>query len=270
MALTKTGTGLAYLSGVNTYTGNTVVNGGTLYLVDPSTIGNSTLINITSGATLDVTYRGDSTLTLNSGQTLTGGGSVNGTVASQAGSTINPGGGIAVSTLTVGSATLGGKLIMDLNRTNTPVNCDQLSGSITYGGTLLATNIGPALQTNDTFQLFSGPVSGFSGVSLATTDATGNIYTWTNKIGLNGSIAVLTVVAPVTVNTNSTNITALVSGGMLTMSWPLDHTGWTLEVQTNGLGTGLGTNWFRLGTNNPVSVPIVATNGSVFYRLVYP
>jgi hypothetical protein len=76
----------------------------------------------------------------------------------------------------------------------------------------------------------------------------------------------------ITVNTNPTNIVASVSGNQLTLSWPADHTGWTLQAQTNKLSTGLGTNWVNVPdstSTNQVIVPIVSTNGSVFYRLFY-
>jgi hypothetical protein len=56
-------------------------------------------------------------------------------------------------------------------------------------------------------------------------------------------------------------------------SWPTTHVGWTLQAQTNSLDTGLGTNWSRIAgstATNQISIPIGATNGSVFYRLVYP
>jgi len=43
-----------------------------------------------------------------------------------------------------------------------------------------------------------------------------------------------------------------VSGGQIQISWPADHLGWTLQVQTNDLSTGLGTNW--------ISIPDSATN----------
>ena len=64
-----------------------------------------------------------------------------------------------------------------------------------------------------------------------------------------------------------------VSGGNLSLTWPADHTGWRLEVQTNSLSSGLGTNWVTwpnsTGTN-AVSIPVNPTNPSVFFRLVYP
>ena len=76
----------------------------------------------------------------------------------------------------------------------------------------------------------------------------------------------------VTVNTNPTNLVASVSGNQLTLSWPADHTGWTLQAQTNSLSAGLGTNWVNVPNStsiNHVVVPIVSTNSSVFYRLFY-
>ena len=61
------------------------------------------------------------------------------------------------------------------------------------------------------------------------------------------------------------------SGGNLTLSWPEDHTGWTLQSQTNSVSEGLGNNWVNVAgsdTTNSVTIPIVNTNGSVFYRLM--
>jgi hypothetical protein len=74
------------------------------------------------------------------------------------------------------------------------------------------------------------------------------------------------------VNPNPTNILASMSANLLTLSWPADHTGWTLQAQTNSLSKGLGTNWVNVGnsaTTNQVIIPINSTNGSVFYRLFY-
>jgi hypothetical protein len=71
----------------------------------------------------------------------------------------------------------------------------------------------------------------------------------------------------------ATNIAFISSGGALTLSWPADHTGWRLQVQTNTLGTGLGTNWVTVANStatNQVAIPPNHTNGSVFFRLVYP
>jgi hypothetical protein len=75
------------------------------------------------------------------------------------------------------------------------------------------------------------------------------------------------------VATNPTNITMTVSGGNMNLSWPADHLGWRLQVQTNSLATGLNSNWstWPNSTNvTAVSVPINPANPTVFFRLVYP
>ena len=75
------------------------------------------------------------------------------------------------------------------------------------------------------------------------------------------------------VATNPTNITTIVSGNVVTLSWPADHIGWRLQVQTNSLSTGLGSVWTDVAgatSVNSVSVTINPANGTVFYRMVYP
>jgi hypothetical protein len=57
------------------------------------------------------------------------------------------------------------------------------------------------------------------------------------------------------------------------MSWPADHLGWLLQSQTNPPASGLGTNWVTIpgsGGTNQATIAIGPTNGSVFFRLVYP
>jgi polygalacturonase len=64
---------------------------------------------------------------------------------------------------------------------------------------------------------------------------------------------------------------AQVVGNQLQLSWL--GPGWWLQIQTNDLGTGLGTNWVNVpGSTNVTSASftIDPANGSVFYRLVHP
>ncbi len=139
---------------------------------------------------------------------------------------------------------------------------------MTYGGALVVTNIGTnALQWGDTFKLFSagGRTGNFSTTNLPPLGAP--LY-WTNKLSVDGSLAVAT-----SVNTTPTNLLAGLSGTNLNLSWPADHAGWRLLVQTNPAGRGLGTNWFTWPNStslNAVSVPLNRTNAAVFFRLVYP
>jgi hypothetical protein len=209
---------------------------------------------------LDVSGRADKKLSLNSGQTLGGNGSVFGDVDSASGSTVSP--GASIGTLTVTNiATLGGDLYVELNRTNGAQTNDILkAASIVLGGSLTVTNVGPNLVAGDRFVLISGPFSGsFATVNLPE-NLGGVTYTWTNK-------------TVVTVNPNPTNIVTSVSGSTLTLSWPADHTGWRLQSQTNSLGNGLGTVWTDIpgtGASNTYNTTIDPANGTVFYRMVYP
>jgi hypothetical protein len=68
----------------------------------------------------------------------------------------------------------------------------------------------------------------------------------------------------------------MVSGNNLNLSWPPDHTGWRLLVQTNSLSNGLNENsnaWFTVpgsASVNSENITMDPKQGTVFYRLVYP
>ncbi|MDR3458482.1 MAG: hypothetical protein P4N60_13605 [Verrucomicrobiae bacterium] len=70
-----------------------------------------------------------------------------------------------------------------------------------------------------------------------------------------------------------TQLGAATLGNQLQLNWPADHTGWQLQVQTNSLASGLGTNWINLASSmqtNQMTAPLSTTNGAVFYRLARP
>ena len=74
------------------------------------------------------------------------------------------------------------------------------------------------------------------------------------------------------VNANPTNIVFGVTNNLLYLHWPTDHTGWTLQAQTNHVSIGISTNWVNVSgstVTNQVVIPISLTNGCVFYRLYY-
>jgi hypothetical protein len=61
--------------------------------------------------------------------------------------------------------------------------------------------------------------------------------------------------------------------GQMQFSWPLDHFGWHLEMQTNAPGVGLRRGWVDVAesqTTNLVFLPLGVGNGSAFFRLVFP
>lgn len=71
----------------------------------------------------------------------------------------------------------------------------------------------------------------------------------------------------------STNLNFQLNGNQLQLIWPQDHLGWRLQIQTNNLNSGLGTNWVDWpGSTNVFQTNLVINpiNGSIFLRLVYP
>ncbi len=266
----KVGTGTWTLgSTALTFSGPTTVSNGVLALTASATLPNSTPITIAAPGILDVSAAGSLTL---AAQTLQGNGTLKGSVATGSGTTVSPGGANAIGTLTItNDLNLAGTTVMELNRTNSPATNDMLvATTIEAGGTLQVNNIGSDLHTGDTFKLFSVPVTGaFAVTNLPVTTGNGSItYVWTNRLAIDGTIQVLLGVS--NLNTTPTNITATVSGNVVNLAWPADHTGWYLQIQTNSLSTGLNNNWVTLPGSqlvNSTNMSINPANGSVFYRM---
>jgi len=261
LGVTKVGTGTLTLTGNSTSTGPLTVANGAVALSLDGSFSNATTIAINSSAVLDVTGRSDGNLNLQNNQTLKGNGGLNGNLVTLPGSIVNP--GASIGTLTVSNnATLAGTLLMEINRAASP-NCDRLAvaGSLTAGGTLAVTNIGGALQANDTFQLFPSGVSGFT-VSLPAVDTVNGVtYTWQNNLAGAGFVKVLTV-SPI----GQPVLTNGFSGNTLTLSWSGPY---KLQAQTNTLSVGLNNNWgdYPGGGTSPVSITINLANRTVFFRL---
>ena len=278
IGLIKVGSGALTLNSATiSYTGITTVSNGVLSFA--AALPSSSSYTLSAPGILDASVPGP--LTVGSGvtvQTILGNGTLNGSLTVGGLGVVQVGFSNRIGTLTVTNVadlSAANTIYMELNRTNSPGGTnDQIAAkNIILGGTLNVTNLGPALHVGDTFKLFkaSGTLSGTLGtVNLPATDATATTYTWTDNTAANGSITVLTAVS--SVNTTPTNIVAVVNGGNLELSWPPDHIGWRLEVQTNLLSTGLATNWVNVpGANTVSSVTNTynPANGTVFYRMVY-
>ncbi|TAK95168.1 MAG: hypothetical protein EPO07_15725, partial [Verrucomicrobia bacterium] len=116
LALSKAGNGTLTLANNNiNHTGSTLITGGTLALSGSATMGNTTNIVVSSGATFDVSGLTGGTLALNSGQTLSGNGTVLGTINVGAGA-MAP--GASAGTLNVANLTLSSGSVLNYELAN--------------------------------------------------------------------------------------------------------------------------------------------------------
>jgi autotransporter-associated beta strand protein len=253
-SLTKAGTGTLILSGANTYSGNTVISNGTL------------AVNNASGSAT-----GTGNVTVLNGGTLDGNGAISGAIAVSSGGLLAPGN--PLGTLTVKSnLTLasGSTVLVQVQHSPLTNSALKVSGTLTYGGTLSVTNPGASLLAGDTFPIFSAATYAGSFAATNLPPLGINLY-WTNTLAANGTLAVVSGVSTV-----PTNITWSVSGTNLTLSWPADHAGWRLLMQTNNLAAGLNlntNNWTTVtgsATTNQVTLPFDPAQPAEFYRLTYP
>lgn len=256
--LTKRGVGTLTLSApaALTYSGNTVVNGGTLALSNFATLSSSNIV-IAGSATLDVASLSTTPLAL-VGQTISNSTStafINGSVDATAG---------AVS-LAYASGTPG-------------INVKNGTLTLADATPVLVNNVGAALG-NGSFKLISkgtgGLVGGIAPTNVIVVGAgmgSGGVA----SLNITASELYLNVSGAVSVNTNSPVLTNSVSLGNLNLSWPTDHIGWRLLVQTNHLTSGVSTiptDWSTVSgsaSTNKVSLPLDASKPAEFYRLVYP
>jgi hypothetical protein len=125
------------------------------------------------------------------------------------------------------------------------------STSISGPYTLIATNVSTLSFTN-------------TGLSDGTT-----YYFVVSAVNSAGESSNSAPVSAQPVSTAPPLINFAVSGGQLLLNWAEDHTGWSLQGQTNSIGT----NWVTVPAStltNEMAFPISLTNGSVFFRLTFP
>jgi autotransporter-associated beta strand protein len=266
--LSKTNSGQLSLMATNTYTGDTLVLAGTLALVGNGSIAASSNLNISAGAVLDASGRGDARLTVAAGQSLMGNGAVKGNATISAGAFLAPGlplppiisgtnsdGEVTnqvpdvdpIGTLTFSnSLTLisGSTTVLDVSKASLTNDVVRVTGSLMYGGTL-SLNIGDVLAATDSFKLFAA--ANYAGIFDAIVPATpGPGLAWnTNTLASDGTLRIVSVAPPpLPVFAN-----VLITGGNLVLS---------------GSNGSPGTNYYLLASTN-LSLPFsnwqrVATN----------
>ena len=251
--LTLNGPGNLTLGTANDFVGPVNVNGGTLFV---------------NGAL------GNAPVTVASGATLGGTGTILGPVTVQSGGTLSP--GASISTLAISNnLTLNGTTVFEANMTT--LAQDKIVGlnSVAYGGTLSLVFTGRPVVSTDSFKLFYAttvavptslysPYSGTFASILPATPGTDMVWS-TSTLASDGALRIISTAAP--------NVTSQVAGSQLSLAWPPDHLGWRLQAQTNAPNVGLTATWFDVANTAGITnftTTINQANGSVFYRLVYP
>lgn len=162
----KTGTGTLALTRVNSYTGATNIQQGTLALVNGGSISTSAVIHVSAGATFDVSAA-TSPWSLATGQSLVGNGSIVGD-ATIAG-TVGPGNSLGTLSFADDLA-LSGIASFEIDAALNDSDLIAVAAALAFGGTLNVTNLGGTLVNGQSFDLFDfdlGQSSGsFSTVNL--------------------------------------------------------------------------------------------------------
>ncbi len=230
----KAGSGTWTLSGSNTYTGSTTINAGKLVIGATGYVGASSLIDVKSGATLDVSSV--SGFSLLNGQTLGGSGAVLGNVTLTGNAQLLPGTNGTVgllsfqNNLTLGSPT-GGTVKFDLASDTDTANNDLIT--LTSSSGILALPSGSDKATF-TVNMLSTSLSTSSAYKLFTYQGTssGNIA----NVLLSGIGGTTRQTGTLSINTGAKEIDLTVSGlpptsllwkGNAGSNWDFSTTNWT-------------------------------------------
>jgi autotransporter-associated beta strand protein len=219
ISLGKAGSGTLTLSNANTFTGVTRLSAGTLQV--NGSLG-TTAVTVTGG-------------------TLSGNGAILGPVSVQPGATLAPGGSIGSLTIS-NTLSLAGTTLIELNAALGTNDSVQGLTQVTYGGTLLLTNLGGTMAAGQTFKLFSAASDAGSFTSVLPASPGPGLYWNTNNLPLDGTLSVLALppptIAGLTLSGPNLNLSA--TGGLAGSS--------VLLLSSTNFSAPLAT-WLRLATN---------------------
>jgi autotransporter-associated beta strand protein len=288
-AVNSPAVGTLTLSGPETWSGGTIINGGTLALVGQDSaagfLQDTTGVTNASPGVINATGLADGTLHIGDAtikqvaQTLSGNGTNIGNVFIGSKGTLAPGfpiGNISAfnqmpisSKLTVAS---NGAVVLNIDDQGSgPLNDSVNAASVAFqpDSSLVLNQGNNPLKAGDTFQLFNITGAGLSTatnlhLTLPTLTPDGTLaYAWnTSRLAVNGSITLTGVNPP------STSLSFGVTNGVITMSWP------TLGsiLQSNSISV-TSTNWVNVsGSSNVTTENITINTGqsNVFFRLLQP
>ena len=255
-SLQKTGPGTLTLNNLDTYSGSTIVSSGSLAVGAAGSIADSGNIVISGGAVFDVSALNE--FVLGASQTLS-----NSTSTAVLNGNINTGSGTVSLNYKPGTPSfmiIGGTL------------------TLSAGTAFEVKNSGAALALGD-YKLISTNLNA-SGIIGGTTPPTVSVSGNGIMAGATTALQIISgelyLVVATPVNLTPPVLTNGVSDGNLNLSWPPDHTGWRLLVQTNHLASGISfhpNDWMTVtgsSATNKIVAPISETNSAEFFRLVYP
>jgi len=249
-AVIKTGTGVLTLTGANTYSGGTTINGGVLQI---NNLGGS--------------GTGSGTVTVANGGTLGGNGKISGAVAVNSGGALAPGNPLGTLTmsnnLTLNSGSTTFVQVEHSPLTNGAVN---ISGTLTEGGTLNATNVGSAaFAAGDTFKLFNAANYAGAFSSFVLPPLTGNLVWNTNALANSGSLSVVALTSPTITGIQFVGTNLVISGSGGTTNWS-----YFIEASTNlapAQWTPVATNQFNSAGGFSATIAIEPNQPQTFFRL---
>ena len=228
-------------------------NGGTLKAVT----NNSTFLNLGSGSSF-VNVRNGGAIIDDGGFSITIGQSLQHST-------------IAGDNATDGGLTKQGTGILTLGSANSyNGNTTVKAGTLEVVLPTLAASASVSISNGATLQLDFASTNQVGALVLNGVAQSQGVYNSGNTAFITGTGSLL---VPSAIAGNPTNITFAVSGGNLHLSWPNDHLGWILQMQTNSLSKGIGTNWVDVSGSGSVTSTNIAINPAIpteFYRLRHP
>jgi autotransporter-associated beta strand protein len=243
-ALVKEGAGTTVLSGVNTYTGATIVEQGTLLVNAPGSLAAASAVSVGSGTRLAGNGTILGSVSVESGGTLGGSLTLNGAVTVASGGKLDATDASLPSVNATSSLTLAGFLDLGIDRTRTPKASNlTITGNLIRGGTLRILNTGPELQLGDSFTLSisAGNVSGSFASTLF--PALGYGLAWDiSQFAANGTITVVantgftastTTLTPATTNQQIHGVGANFALGPQNIAW--NNTNFNTAFSPSGL-----------------------------------
>ncbi|MEI6605336.1 MAG: autotransporter-associated beta strand repeat-containing protein, partial [Verrucomicrobiota bacterium] len=137
-SVVKTGAGTVTLTGSNTYSGSTTITSGTLAIGASTALGSSQVIDVQSGATLDVSAIAGGWTVGGTGASLSGNGTVVGNITISSGAILAPGSSVGTQTYTQ-DLTLNGSIFnWEIDSTQVQIRgtgYDAVDVGTTLGGT---------------------------------------------------------------------------------------------------------------------------------------